>query len=99
MLFAVRFQDIDDPMPIRNANYDAHMAWLEENAESIVAAGPLRAGGSDSAPVGALWLVRADDFASAERLIAGDPFMKAGLRAKTEILLWSKGYPAHAVEI
>lgn len=99
MLYAVRFQDIDDPMPIRKANNDAHMAWLGENAESIVAAGPLRAGGADSAPIGALWLVRADDLASAERLIAADPFMKAGLRAKTEILLWTRGYPAHPVEI
>lgn len=99
MLFAVRFQDIDDPMPVRKANYDAHMAWLGENAESIVAAGPLYANGPDSAPVGALWLVRADDRAAAERLIAADPFMKAGLRAKTEILLWVKGHPAHPVEI
>ena len=99
MLFAVRFQDIDDPMPVRNANYDAHMAWLGENAESIVAAGPLFAGEPGSAPVGALWLVRAADRAEAEKLIAADPFMKAGLRAKTEILAWVKGHPAHAVEI
>ena len=99
MLFAVRFEDVENPMPIRNANYDAHMAWLNENGQSVVAAGPLRKDGPDSAPVGALWLVRADDLASAEKLIAADPFMKAGLRARTEILLWSKGHPAHPVEI
>lgn len=99
MLFAVRFQDIDDPMPIRKANNDAHMAWLGENAESIVAAGPLFADGPGSAPVGAMWLVRAEDRAAVERLIAQDPFMKAGLRARTEILQWARGYPAHKVEI
>ncbi len=99
MLFAVRFHDIADGLPIRNAHMDAHMAWLGANDDAIVAAGPLRVGDPDSTPVGALWLVRAKDFASAEALLAGDPFMKNGLRAKTEIYHWAKGYPSYTVEI
>jgi len=93
MLFAVRFTDVADALPIRKAHHDAHMAWLAENASAIVAAGPLRSGSADSTPVGALWIIQAEDFAAAQALIANDPFMKNGLRASTEILQWSKGFP------
>lgn len=99
MLFAIRFHDVPDGLPIRQAHMAAHMRWLGENAASIVAAGPLRSGTTDSTPVGALWLVRADDFAAAEAFVKGDPFMQNGLRAKVEIYHWSKGFPETPSEI
>ena len=94
MLYAIRFHDVADGLPIRQAHMDAHMAWLAEQGPAIVAAGPLRVGGPDTTPVGALWLVQADSEAAARAMVESDPFSLHGLRKSIEVYGWSKGYPS-----
>ncbi|MBU4611410.1 hypothetical protein IMZ29_12990 [Achromobacter sp. GG226] len=99
MLYVIRFYDIADGLAIRQAHIDAHMAWLAEQGPAIVAAGPLRVGGPDTKPVGALWIVQADSEAQAEAIVRTDPFSIHGLRERIEVYAWSRGYPAQPVTI
>lgn len=99
MLFVIRFHDVANGLSIRQAHMDAHMAWLAEQGPTIVAAGPLRVGGPDTTPVGAMWIVQADSEAAAEAIVRTDPFTVHGLRERIEVYLWTRGYPAHAVSI
>jgi len=99
MLFAVRFHDVADGLPIRQAHTDAHMEWIAKTGNAVVAAGPLRSGGPESTPIGALWVVRGDSIEQVRAMLDEDPFVKNGLRAKTEIYQWTKAWPATISEI
>lgn len=57
---------------------DAHLAWLRslEVDGTLVLSGPM----SDDAPGTGLTVLRASDAGAAEALMAGDPFVVAGLR-------------------
>jgi len=52
-----------------------------------------------SPPVGALWVVRADNRAAVQVLIETDPFRQQGLRASCEILHWSKAFPGRTTPV
>jgi uncharacterized protein YciI len=86
-LFAVLFDD--DPAradAVRPAVMPDHLAFLDQHADVIRAAGPLRA--TDSAPAGGLWLVEAPDAEAVAALTRSDPFWAAGLRRSIRIQEW-----------
>lgn len=92
MLFVIRFVDKPDNQEVRNKYLDAHIVWLDERRDSILAAGSLREE-LDSNPMGALWLVKTGSRSEAEKLFRSDPFWTNGLRESVEILHWSKAFP------
>ena len=85
MLFAVLFEDDPARADARARHMPDHLAFLERNAGSVRAAGPLAADG-DAA--GGLWLVEATDAAAVRRLVESDPFWSTGLRRSVQILHW-----------
>lgn len=82
MLYAVIFEDApslgDD---VRRRHMPDHLAFLEDNAGVVLAAGPLLDGGG-------LWLVEAADEAAVDRLVKADPFWPTGLRRSVRIAPW-----------
>ena len=95
MLFLVRLTDDPDRQPVRKEYLPAHLAWLEQQPQVLVA-GSLRLD-PDSAPVGGCWVVEASDRAAVEALLRQDPFWVQGLRKDVEILHWSKAFPDRKV--
>jgi uncharacterized protein YciI len=98
MLFAIRFTDKPSMLEIRQRYLPAHINWLDERQETILVAGSLREK-IDVNPIGALWIVEADDETQAESVFQSDPFWLHGLRAGYEILYWSKAFLHRKVEI
>ena len=98
MLFIARFEDDPDALHVREEHTDAHMAYLGEHSDQIIAAGPLREE-PDAAPVGALWFIEASDRAAVEALLDQDPFWINGLRKSRSILQWHRAVPDQPVSI
>ena len=92
MLFVVRFADRPDSEQIRARQLDAHLAWLDERRDSILVAGSVRED-PDAHPIGAFWVVEAGSKTEVSELFRTDPFWTNGMRAKVEILHWSKAFP------
>lgn len=88
-LYAVLFEDRSDADPnIRQTHMADHLAFLESNAASIQAAGPLR--DAEGVGAGGMWLVEAADRDSIDRLVKADPFWPTGLRESYRILEWTR---------
>jgi hypothetical protein len=89
MLYIVLFEDDPARADMRPRHMPAHLAFLERNAASIRAAGPLKDAASGAA-AGGLWLVEAADAAAVTRLVHEDPFWPTGLRRSVRVLEWTQ---------
>ena len=88
MHFAVLFEDNDEFSDVRPKLMPDHLAFLERNASSVHAAGPLK--DADGVPAGGLWLVSADNREAVQALVEADPFWPTGLRKSIRILEWTQ---------
>ena len=89
MKFVVLFEDNPGTGDDVRAEYMAdHLAFLERNAETIEAAGPLR--NDDGSGGGGLWLVDANVSQDVLKLVEEDPFWPTGLRKSVRILEWTQ---------
>jgi len=89
MIFVVIFED--NPAAGaggRDRLMDAHLAFLENNAACIRAAGPLKSLSDNAA--GGLWLVDAATPDQVDALVREDPFWSSGLRHSVRILRWAQ---------
>jgi uncharacterized protein len=89
MMFAVWFEDDASRSEMRAKHMAAHLAFLENNAAAIKAAGPLKSA-DGGAPAGGLWLVETDNAKAVRELIEADPFWPTGLRKSVRILEWAQ---------
>lgn len=89
MRYAVLFEDHADKAEARTNHMAAHLAFLEANAEAIVAAGPLFSADTP-AGAGGLWIVEAESAEAVMELVEADPFWPTGLRKSTRILAWRR---------
>ena len=93
MLYVVLFEDHATlGADVRRRHMAAHLSFLENNAERIKAAGPLRAMSGD--PAGGLWVVEAEGYDVVDALVKTDPFWPTGLRHSVRILSWSQVFAA-----
>ncbi|WP_146348241.1 YciI family protein [Falsiphaeobacter marinintestinus] len=89
MPFVILFQDNPDADPaIRPRHMDAHLAFLEAHAETVVSAGPLT--DADGIGAGGIWIVNTPTADAADALVKADPFWPTGLRASYQILSWTQ---------
>jgi uncharacterized protein YciI len=89
MLYVVLFEDEMTLGPdLRSRHMPAHLSFLQANAASIRAAGPLRT--TTGEPAGGLWLVEAEDQTRVDDLVKEDPFWPTGLRRSVRILHWAQ---------
>lgn len=87
MFYAVFFEDDESRADMRPKHMSGHLAFLEQNASVIHAAGPLKDTQSGD-PAGGLWLVESDNLQAVQSLIEADPFWPTGLRKTVRILEW-----------
>jgi uncharacterized protein YciI len=76
MLFAIRILDRPGMAEARRAVRAAHIAFLQQHAASLVLAGPVM--DAEGGSIGSVRIVDVPDRAAAERMVAEDPFAKAG---------------------
>ncbi|GAC1348049.1 MAG: hypothetical protein NVSMB18_35020 [Acetobacteraceae bacterium] len=95
MLFVVQFEDIyaDQPerLPERAEHMAAHLAFLAEHSDRVIAAGALRPT-ADDVPSGGIWIINADSKAAVEAIYRDDPFWKADLRKSVQVSHWAKAH-------
>lgn len=96
MLFVVRFTDDQRRLATRKQFLPDHLEWLEAHKTSVLVPGSLRPE-PDAAPIGACWIVDAQDKNEVEHLLQSDPFWVQGLRQSYEIMLWFKAFPERQV--
>ena len=85
MLFVVTAIDKENSLPLRMATREAHFAYAQET-------GVIRLGGPFLGPAdemaGSLIVFEAADLDAAKAWHAGDPYVKAGLFAHSEVRPW-----------
>jgi uncharacterized protein YciI len=89
MKFVVLFED--DPATgadVRRKHMAEHLAFLERNAATVRAAGPLQS--PDGKGAGGLWIVDANGPSDIDALVKEDPFWPIGLRKSVRILAWTQ---------
>lgn len=79
MLFAVTCTDRADAGSLRAETREAHLAWANAEGSPVKMGGPLL--GPGDKPVGSLLIVQADDPEHLKRVLAEDPYTRAGLFA------------------
>ncbi len=89
MSYAVFLEDDASHAGARAQYMPDHLSFLERNAASIQAAGPLK-DTAGNASAGGLWIVQADSPQAVQSLIEADPFWPSGLRKSVRILEWTR---------
>jgi uncharacterized protein YciI len=87
MLFVIHALDRAGALPVRQANYDAHKAFLSDTSAygvRIVMSGPLVADDGQTM-IGSLFLIEAPDRSAVEAFHHADPFHAAGIWEKVAI--------------
>jgi len=85
MLFVVTAIDKENALALRLAVREAHLAYARETGRMKLG-GPFLDENGDMA--GSMMIVEAPDLATVEAWHACDPYVKAGLFARSEIRLW-----------
>ena len=95
MKYIVYTADKADSLTLRQANRDAHLAFLRdpEAPVKLLTAGPWL--DDEGVMRGSMLIVEADDKETVEDWLAGDPYRQAGLTQKTMIraYIWAIGAP------
>ncbi|MDF1716584.1 MAG: YciI family protein [Antarcticimicrobium sp.] len=86
MLIALIARDKPGALQIRKDNRTAHLAYIEETGV-VAQAGPLIEAGEMA---GSLVILDVADRTAAEGWAANDPYAKAGLFDKVELIEWKK---------
>lgn len=87
MRFIVQFTDNEEFAHKRQEHMQDHLAFLGQNKETVLSAGPLfDLDSGDGA--GGLWIVEAESEAVVQSLVEEDPFYPTGLRQDIKILQW-----------
>ena len=98
MLYAVIFEDESSRAEERPRLMPKHLAFLEQRAQAVQAAGPLK-DTADGSAAGGLWLVQAKDPEAVRALVEADPFWPSGLRKSVRILEWTQVFAEGARRI
>ncbi len=88
MLYAIICTDRPDGLTLRRANRAAHLEFLEEQGDRVIAAGPFRDEATGE-PTGSLLIIRASSLGDAQTFAALDPYARAGVFAEVEVRPWS----------
>lgn len=90
--FIIQCWDKPESLELRAATRPAHLDYVNSGAVQLVAVGPMLT--DEGQPYGSLLIIEAQDRLAAERFAAEDPYTKAGLFERVEIIVWRKVFPA-----
>lgn len=91
------FDDTIEMLEVRQSKRALHLAYLLENARSILIAGGLSSE-PGAAPTGGLWVMEAPDMAAAAAIVEADPYFDARYRRYT-LHHWAKALKHVAVTL
>lgn len=91
MPYLIETYDAPERAHLRQERYDAHLAFLADNAHLLLACGAKLDDAGEKAS-GGIYLIDADDRTAANAFIEVDPFHQAGLFARVEVTRWRKAY-------
>ncbi|MES1926194.1 YciI family protein [Salinisphaera sp. T31B1] len=91
MPYLIETYDKPDHHDLRLSTRDVHLAYLDANAERLIACGAKLDDAGEIAS-GGIYLVDVDTRAAAERFIEADPFHQAELFERVVITRWRKAY-------
>jgi uncharacterized protein YciI len=86
MLYAIVAIDRPGKTELRLKTRPKHLAYLAKSKKKVRAAGAFTS--EDGAPVGSLLIVECKTLAEADKLIAGDPYTKAGVFESVTVRPW-----------
>lgn len=86
-MFAVSAMDKPGALDLRLATRPDHLAYWEENAGSMVLAGPYL--DDEGKAKGSLMVVKAQTLEEARALVDNDPYAKAGLFESVSVTPWN----------
>lgn len=92
MHFVIFCQDKPGSQQVRLDNRPAHVEYLKEHADKIVAAGPNLTDDGESM-IGSTLIMEFDSRTDAKAWAANDPYARAGLFASVDIRPWKKVFP------
>ena len=84
-LFLINARDKADSLDLRLANREAHLAWAGTFADKIAMAGPVFLDDGKTM-AGSTFVIAFDTLAEAQDWAANDPYAKAGLFERVEII-------------
>ena len=87
MLIALIARDKPGALQTRKDNREAHLSYLDETGV-VFQAGPLL--DENDGMIGSLVVLEVTDMAAAQDWAKNDPYAKAGLFAKVELIQWKK---------
>jgi hypothetical protein len=82
--FILLCRDKPDALALRMATRPAHLEYFHGYGNKLLLAGPML--DAEGKPKGSMIVIEAADEAEAREIAANDPYGKAGLFAKTEIM-------------
>jgi len=84
-LFLVNARDKPDAVSVRLANRDKHLEWAGEYSDRIAMAGPVLSDNGETM-IGSTFVIEFDSLEDAKAWAKQDPYAKAGLFDRTEII-------------
>ena len=90
MLFLTICKDKPDSIDLRMSNRPAHLDYLSSLGSRVKIGGALL-GPDLKTPGGSMLIYEAENEEEVRKLVAGDPFAKAGLFETTTITPWRQG--------
>jgi uncharacterized protein YciI len=91
MPYAIITIDKPNSLQVRNKHRAAHLDYLTEQKDKLLAAGA-KIDDAGEGGYGGVIIVDVDDRAEAEAFIQNDPFAKAGLFSSIEVVRWRKAF-------
>jgi len=91
MPYAIQTRDKPGTGDLRTATRPAHVEYLTQHKDKLLAAGAL-IDDEGAAALGGILIVDTEVRAEAERFINEDPFTKAGLFEKVTVTRWRKAF-------
>jgi len=92
MLFLARITNKPDVAELRAENMSAHYDYIRANSEQILLCATSRRE-PESASLAFFWIITAESFEEADRIIREDPFWKVGMRQAADITYLIKALP------
>ena len=91
-MYAIVCFDRPDSASLRDAHRAAHVAFLDQNANTIVFGGPLK-NTPEGASTGAIIVVSCATREEAEAFIQGDPFLRHGVYESVAVRAFKQVFP------
>lgn len=91
-MFVVECKDKKGALQLRLDTRPAHLAFMDEHPDKVVLAGPLLTDDHQS-PIGSLLVLNFDDRTELDAFLAQDPYVKAGLFERVEVVPFRKVLP------